>query len=152
MLSWIVHNLPPGLLAGRARCLRHACDRVLDVRMRRVAEVAKAGRQVGRPDEQGVDPGGRGDLAGVTAKIPYLRDLRVGTILLDPIQPTSYRDGNRAVSDFTGVAGELGDEADFDRLVQASHAADLKLVMTLPINQMDAGDRKSTRLNSSHRT
>lgn len=84
------------------------------------------------------DGNGLGDLAGLKQKLPYLVDLRVGSLLLDAIQPTSFRDGNRALSDFTSIAPELGDFNDFNDLLVAARAADLKVILTVPLNQTDS--------------
>ena len=86
---------------------------------------------------QDSDGDGLGDLAGLASRLPYIAALRAGTVLLDPIGPTSFLDGPRALSDFTTVAPELGDLDDVAALVAAAQADDLKLILTLPINHTD---------------
>ncbi|RMF15195.1 MAG: hypothetical protein D6761_08285, partial [Candidatus Dadabacteria bacterium] len=83
------------------------------------------------------DGDGLGDLAGLTDALDAVTTQHVGTLLLDPVAPTAGRDGRRALSAFTTVAGELGGEAAFRALLDAAHDRDLKVVVTLPINHTE---------------
>jgi len=80
---------------------------------------------------------GTGDLAGVTAEIPYLRSLGVDAIWLMPIFPspsqhgydvTSYGDVNPTY-DPNWVAGGSNPHSDFDVLLAAAHLAGLKVLL-----------------------
>lgn len=76
---------------------------------------------------------GTGDLAGIESKIPYLKDLSVGGVWLNPIHPSpSYH--RYDVIDYRAVDPSLGTMADFERLAQSLRQAGLSLVMDLVVN------------------
>ena len=72
---------------------------------------------------------GVGDLAGVLSRLDYLRWLGVDALWLSPIYPSPMKDFGYDVADYTGVDPLFGTLADFDRLVQAAHARDLKVIL-----------------------
>src|SRR4029450_1210186 len=65
---------------------------------------------------------GIGDLAGVHARLDYLRWLGVDAIWLSPIFPSPMHDFGYDISDYTGIDPVFGTPGDFDRLVEAAHA------------------------------
>jgi alpha-glucosidase len=77
---------------------------------------------------------GIGDLAGVTSRIGYLAELGVDAIWLSPFYPSALADGGYDVDDYRNVAPELGTLADFDGLVAAAHAHDLKVIVDIVPN------------------
>lgn len=72
---------------------------------------------------------GQGDLAGVEAKLPYIRSLGVDAIWLTPIHPSPDRDWSYDVADYEGVHPDFGVMADFDRLLTAAHAQGLRVLL-----------------------
>jgi len=72
---------------------------------------------------------GVGDLAGVTAKLPYVADLGVDGIWLSPFFPSPMRDFGYDVSDHLGVDPLFGTDADFDELLATAHRLGLKVVI-----------------------
>jgi alpha-glucosidase len=75
------------------------------------------------------DGDGIGDLAGVLSRLDYLRELGVDALWLSPIYPSPMKDFGYDVADYTGVDPVFGTLVDFDRLVEASHARSLKVIL-----------------------
>ena len=57
---------------------------------------------------------GTGDLAGITAKIPYLADLGVNAVWLSPHYKSPNNDGGYDISDYRAVQKEFGTMEEFD--------------------------------------
>ncbi|MDR3500412.1 MAG: alpha-glucosidase family protein [Parvibaculum sp.] len=72
---------------------------------------------------------GVGDLKGIEEKLDYVASLGVDAIWLSPIYPTPNRDFGYDISDYVGIAPEMGTMADFDRLVKESHARGIKVIL-----------------------
>lgn len=77
---------------------------------------------------------GIGDLAGIQQKIDYLKTLRVDFVWISSFYPAGGVDNGYDVTQYRGVDPQFGSLADFDRLVTALHAADLKVVIDLALN------------------
>ena len=80
------------------------------------------------------DGDGLGDLAGIRARLPYVRDLGVDGIWLTPFYPTPDADHGYDVSDYEDVDPRLGTLAGFDALVADAHALGLRVVVDLVPN------------------
>jgi len=93
-----------------------------------------------------------GDLAGVRQKLPYLEDLGITAIWLNPIydntntldtkevydnQATTAYHGYHA-TDFYGVEEHFGDLAELRRLVADAHAAGIKIILDMVANHTSA--------------
>jgi alpha-glucosidase len=72
---------------------------------------------------------GVGDLAGITAKLPYVAALGVDGIWLSPFFPSPMRDFGYDVSDHLGVDPMFGTDADFDELLATAHRLGLKVLI-----------------------
>lgn len=83
---------------------------------------------------QDSDGDGVGDLDGIVQRLPYLEALGVDAIWLTPVYPSPGADCGYDVSDHATVAEEYGGEAAFDRLIEAAHAAGLKVIMDLVVS------------------
>ncbi|WP_336713267.1 glycoside hydrolase family 13 protein [Arthrobacter sp. USHLN218] len=77
---------------------------------------------------------GLGDLRGVTAKVPYLAALGIDAVWLSPFYPSPLADGGYDVADYRDVDPRLGTLDDFDRMTQALHAADIKIIVDIVPN------------------
>jgi alpha-glucosidase len=75
------------------------------------------------------DGDGVGDLAGIIARLDYLQWLGVDAIWISPVYPSPMKDFGYDVSDYTGVHPVFGTLADFDRLIEAVHARELKIIL-----------------------
>ena len=72
---------------------------------------------------------GVGDLAGVEARLDHLVALGVDAVWLSPVFTSPMADGGYDVADYTGIDPLFGTLADFDRLLAATHARGLKLLL-----------------------
>ena len=82
---------------------------------------------------------GIGDLAGVTAKLPYLKSLGVSGIWLTPIFSSPSYHGYD-ITDYRAINPQYGTMADFERLVQAAHADGIKVILDMVINHTSDQD------------
>ena len=77
---------------------------------------------------------GLGQIAGVTEKIGYLKELGVDAIWLSPFYPSQLADGGYDVDDYRNVDSKLGTMDDFDALAKAAHADGIKIVVDIVPN------------------
>ncbi|HEX6860966.1 MAG TPA: alpha-amylase family glycosyl hydrolase [Caulobacteraceae bacterium] len=75
------------------------------------------------------DGDGHGDLAGVLAKLDYIKSLGVDGVWLSPLHPSPNRDWGYDVSDYFGIQPEYGTLRDFEALLHAAHEKGLKILM-----------------------
>ncbi len=80
------------------------------------------------------DGNGIGDIPGVTSRMGYLADLGIDAIWLSPFYPSALADGGYDVADYRDVAPELGTLADFDAMVAAAKAANIKVIVDIVPN------------------
>ncbi|MGO2605971.1 MAG: glycoside hydrolase family 13 protein [Brachybacterium tyrofermentans] len=80
------------------------------------------------------DGDGMGDLPGVTAHLPYLRDLGVDAIWLSPFYTSPQHDGGYDVSDYTDVDPRFGSLADADEMMARAHELGLKVIVDIVPN------------------
>lgn len=104
-----------------------------------------ANRQAARPagfrwDKWAQSGGERwqgGSIQGVTSKLPYLAQLGVSTVWLGPIfkqrRPVNSYHGY-AIQDFLEVDPRLGTRADLVAMVDAAHAAGLRVILDVIFN------------------
>ncbi|HET7460699.1 MAG TPA: alpha-amylase family glycosyl hydrolase [Longimicrobium sp.] len=93
-----------------------------------------------------------GDLAGIRQRLPYLRDLGVTAIWLNPVydntnvldtkevydgEPTTAYHGYHAI-DYYAVDEHLGDVDELRRLVDDAHAHGIKVIMDMVANHTSA--------------
>jgi alpha-glucosidase len=77
---------------------------------------------------------GVGDLAGIIARLPYLRSLGIDAVWLSPIFASPMADFGYDISDYTDIDPLFGTMEDFDRLISAAHDGGLKLILDLVPN------------------
>ncbi|MCQ4079511.1 glycoside hydrolase family 13 protein [Streptomyces sp. RB6PN25] len=77
---------------------------------------------------------GIGDLAGVSAGLPYLKRLGVDGIWLTPFYPSPQHDHGYDVADYCDVDPVYGDLESFDRLVRDAHRLGLKCLIDIVPN------------------
>ncbi|KAG2367105.1 glycoside hydrolase family 13 protein [Suillus spraguei] len=77
---------------------------------------------------------GTGDLAGIIAKLDYLKDLGVDVLWLSPIYRSPLADMGYDISDYEDIDSRYGTLEDWDRLLQGVHARGMKLMMDLVVN------------------
>ncbi|MDF2877613.1 MAG: malL1 [Clostridia bacterium] len=77
---------------------------------------------------------GIGDLKGITAKIPYLKELGITIIWLNPIYASPNDDNGYDISNYQAILQEFGTMEDFEELLSKLHKAGIKLIMDLVVN------------------
>jgi alpha-glucosidase len=75
-----------------------------------------------------------GDLAGITSRVPYLKELGVDAVWLSPFYPSALADGGYDVDDYRDVDPKIGTLDEFDAMASALHAAGLKLIVDIVPN------------------
>ena len=77
---------------------------------------------------------GVGDLRGIISKLPYLEELGVDVIWLNPFYPSPQRDNGYDISDYTVVNPLFGSMADFEDLVQKGKAHGIDIMLDMVLN------------------
>ncbi|HGA4420247.1 TPA: alpha,alpha-phosphotrehalase [Streptococcus pyogenes] len=77
---------------------------------------------------------GVGDLRGIIDKLPYLQELGIDMIWLNPFYPSPQRDNGYDVSDYTAVNPDFGTMADFEDLVKAAKEHQIELMLDMVLN------------------
>ncbi len=80
------------------------------------------------------DGDGIGDLAGITARLPYLAELGVDAVWLSPFYTSPQRDGGYDVADHRAVDPSYGDLAAFDVMLQQAHDLGLRVIVDIVPN------------------
>ena len=80
------------------------------------------------------DGDGMGDLAGITRRLPALRELGVDAIWLSPFYTSPQNDGGYDVADYCDVDPRFGTLDDFARLERAAHELGLRLIVDIVPN------------------
>ena len=77
---------------------------------------------------------GIGDLQGIIAKLPYIKDLGVDFIWINPIYASPNVDNGYDISDYQAIHPDFGTMEDFKELLTKAHDLGLKIVMDLVVN------------------
>lgn len=77
---------------------------------------------------------GTGDLAGITSKLDYLKELGVDVVWLSPVYQSPNDDNGYDISDYQAIMEEFGTMEDFDRMLEGMHQRGIRLVMDLVVN------------------
>ena len=80
------------------------------------------------------DGDGIGDLPGITARLPYLRDLGVDAVWLSPFYVSPMNDAGYDVADYRDIDPRFGALADADAMVATAHELGLKVLVDLVPN------------------
>lgn len=77
---------------------------------------------------------GMGDLPGITARLPHLRDLGVDAVWLSPFYASPQADAGYDVADYRAVDPMFGTLTDADDLVRAAHSLGLRVIVDVVPN------------------
>ncbi len=80
------------------------------------------------------DGDGIGDLPGITARLPYLRDLGVDAVWLSPFYRSPMADAGYDVADYRAIDPLFGDLGDADALIARAHELGLRVIVDLVPN------------------
>lgn len=98
---------------------------------------------------QDSDGDGIGDLQGIIERLPYLRELGVDVIWLNPIYASPNVDGGYDISDYEAINSDFGTMSDFDALLEKAHDYGLKIMMDLVVNHTSDEHQWFTESRSS---
>jgi alpha-glucosidase len=84
------------------------------------------------------DGDGVGDLPGITARLPYLRELGVDAVWLTPFYPSPMADHGYDVADPRSVDPVFGTLADADALLARAHELGLRVIVDVVPNHTSA--------------
>jgi alpha-glucosidase len=85
------------------------------------------------------DGDGVGDLAGARARLPYLAELGIDAIWLNPWYPSPMADAGYDISDYRDIDPVFGTLAEADALIGEAHALGIKIIIDVVPNH--ASDR-----------
>ena len=77
---------------------------------------------------------GVGDFQGVIEKIPYLKELGVDMVWLNPFYPSPQRDNGYDISDYTAVNPLFGTMSDFEEMVQVGKEYGIDFMLDMVLN------------------
>ena len=80
------------------------------------------------------DGDGIGDIAGVRSRLPYLRDLGVDAVWINPWFPSPMADGGYDVADYRDIDPLFGTLADADALIAEAHGLGLRVLLDIVPN------------------
>jgi alpha-glucosidase len=79
---------------------------------------------------------GVGDLAGVRAKLPYLRDLGIDAIWFNPWYPSPMADGGYDVADYRGIDPMFGTLEEAEQVIAEASALGIKTIIDIVPNHV----------------
>ncbi len=80
------------------------------------------------------DGDGVGDIGGIRARLPYLVNLGVNAIWINPFYPSPQADHGYDVADYMDIEPEYGTLVGFDALVEDAHGRGLKVILDIVPN------------------
>jgi len=75
-----------------------------------------------------------GDLVGITSRVPYLKQLGVDAVWMSPFYPSELADGGYDVADYRNIDPRIGTLEEFDKLIDAMHAAGIRVFVDIVPN------------------
>jgi alpha-glucosidase len=79
---------------------------------------------------------GTGDLAGVRAQLPYLRDLGVDAVWFTPWYPSPMADGGYDVADYRSIDPAFGDLGEAEQLIVEARALGIRTIVDVVPNHV----------------
>jgi alpha-glucosidase len=80
------------------------------------------------------DGDGIGDIAGIRSRLPYVRDLGVDAIWVNPWYPSPMVDGGYDVADYRDIDPLFGTMADAEAFISDAHALEIRVLLDLVPN------------------
>ncbi|WP_438833625.1 alpha,alpha-phosphotrehalase [Aeromonas oralensis] len=77
---------------------------------------------------------GTGDLKGIMARLDYFKILGVDALWLTPVYVSPQVDNGYDIADYLAIDPAYGTMADFEALLAAAHARDIRIVMDIVVN------------------
>jgi alpha-glucosidase len=77
---------------------------------------------------------GKGDVAGIISRLPYLKKLGIDAIWITPWYPSPQKDHGYDVADFMDIEPDYGTLADAKKLIEESHKLGIRLLVDIVPN------------------
>lgn len=77
---------------------------------------------------------GEGDIAGIRSRLPYLRDLGVDALWINPWYPSPLLDGGYDVANYRDIDPRFGDLLEAGALVKEVHTLGMKIILDIVPN------------------
>ncbi len=77
---------------------------------------------------------GIGDIAGLRARLPYLKELGIDAVWINPWYPSPMADGGYDVADYRGIDPSFGALSDAEEMIAEAHALDLRVILDIVPN------------------
>jgi alpha-glucosidase len=81
---------------------------------------------------------GVGDLAGVRARLPYLRELGVDALWFNPWYPSPQADAGYDIADYRAIDPELGTLAEAEQLIAGARALGIRTIVDIVPNHVSS--------------
>ena len=82
------------------------------------------------------DGDGIGDIAGLRSRLPYLADLGVDAVWINPWYPSPMKDAGYDVSDFRAIEPVFGTLADAEAMIAEAHGLGLRVLLDIVPNHL----------------
>lgn len=79
---------------------------------------------------------GIGDLKGIKEKLPYLNDLGIDMIWLNPIYPSPQKDNGYDISDYTAIDPIFGTMEEFEQLIAEAKKYRIEIMLDMVLNHV----------------
>ncbi|GAA4057298.1 MULTISPECIES: glycoside hydrolase family 13 protein [Actinomadura] len=80
------------------------------------------------------DGDGVGDLAGLRSRLPYLSELGIDAVWLNPWYPSPMADGGYDVADYRGIEPVFGTLAEAEAFIREAHALGIRIILDVVPN------------------
>ncbi|MGI8434818.1 MAG: glycoside hydrolase family 13 protein [Nocardioidaceae bacterium] len=87
------------------------------------------------------DGDGLGDIGGLCARLPYLADLGVDALWVNPWYPSPMADAGYDVADYRDIDPVFGTMSQAEQLIEAAHSAGLRVLLDIVPNHTSAEHR-----------
>ncbi len=77
---------------------------------------------------------GIGDLRGIIEKIPYLKELGIDMVWLNPFYPSPQHDNGYDIADYTAVDPDFGTMADFEEMIAVGQEYGIEFMLDMVLN------------------
>lgn len=77
---------------------------------------------------------GVGDLQGIIQKLPYLKELGIDMIWLNPFYPSPQHDNGYDISDYTAINPDFGTMADFEEMIATGQKLGIDFMLDMVLN------------------
>jgi trehalose-6-phosphate hydrolase len=79
---------------------------------------------------------GTGDLRGITEKLPYLAELGIDMVWLNPFYPSPQKDNGYDISDYVNIDPVFGTFDDFDQMVARGKELGIEFMLDMVLNHV----------------